>query len=39
LFSDENTVEDRRVRTVKIRLSPQSSAIINARVDCIIKVK
>lgn len=39
LFSDENEVEDRRVRTVKIRLTPESKAIINARVDCIIKLK
>lgn len=39
LFSDESVVEDRRVRTVKIRLSPASKAIINARVDCIIKLK
>jgi len=39
LFSDENTVEDRRVRTVKVRLSQSSKAIINARVDCIIKLK
>lgn len=39
LFSDENTVEDRRVRTVKVRLNPASKAIINARVDCVIKLK
>lgn len=39
LFSDESVVEDRRVRTVKIRLAPDSKAIINARVDCIIKLK
>jgi HlyD family secretion protein len=39
LFSDENTVEDRRVRTAKIRLSPQSKAIINSKVNCIIIIK
>jgi len=39
LFSDENVEEDRRVRTVKIRLTPTSKAIINARVDCIITLK
>jgi len=39
LFSDENVEEDRRVRTVKIRLNPTSKAIINARVDCIITLK
>ncbi len=39
LFSDENVVEDRRVRTIKIRLTPDSKAIINARVDCVINLK
>jgi len=39
LFADENVEEDRRVRTVKILLKPTSKAIINARVDCIIKLK
>lgn len=39
LFSDENTVEDRRVKVVKIKLNKTSSAIINNRVDCIIYLK
>ncbi|VXA92225.1 conserved exported hypothetical protein [Flavobacterium sp. 9AF] len=39
LFSDENTVEDRRVRTIKVRLFQSSKTIINARVDCVIKLK
>jgi len=39
LFSDENTVEDRRVKEVKIRLNKTTSAIINNRVDCIIYLK
>lgn len=38
LFSDENMVEDRRIRTVKILLTPTKKAIINARVDCVIKL-
>lgn len=37
LFSDENTVEDRRVKEVKIRLS--TAAAINNRVDCTIYLK
>lgn len=37
LFSDENTVEDRRVKEVKIRLS--TVAGINNRVDCTIYLK
>lgn len=39
LFADENTVEDRRVKTVKVRLDDGSSAVINDRVDCIIYLK
>lgn len=37
LFSDENTVEDRRVKEVKIRLS--TAIGINNRVDCAIYLK
>ncbi|WP_440133792.1 HlyD family secretion protein [Chitinophaga sancti] len=37
LFSDENTVEDRRVKEVKIRLSAPVG--INNRVDCAIYLK
>ena len=36
LFSDENTVEDRRVKEVKVRLKPETQIAINNRVDCII---
>ncbi|MEH0152976.1 HlyD family efflux transporter periplasmic adaptor subunit [Limibacter armeniacum] len=36
LFSDENTVEDRRVREVKIRLDDNAQVMINNRVDCVI---
>ncbi len=36
LFSDENTVEDRRVEKVKIRLNSGARVMINNRVDCII---
>lgn len=36
LFSDENTVEDRRVKEVKIRLKANANAIVNNRVDCTI---
>lgn len=39
LFSDENTVEDRRVREVKIRLDNSTTAMINNRVDCTIYLK
>jgi HlyD family secretion protein len=36
LFSDENTVEDRRVKEVRVRLTSTSKVVINSRVDCII---
>lgn len=39
LFSDENMVEDRRVREVRIRLNPTSEIFINNRVDCAIYLK
>lgn len=39
LFSDDNTVEDRRVKEVKIRLDSNSKAIINNKVDCSIYLK
>ena len=36
LFEDENNQEDRRVRTVKIKLDDDCQALINSRVNCII---
>jgi multidrug resistance efflux pump len=39
LFSDENTVEDRRVKEVKVRLDNSSKAVINSKVDCTIHLK
>ncbi len=39
LFSDENAVEDRRVREVRIRLNPTSQIVINNKVDCAIYLK
>jgi HlyD family secretion protein len=39
LFSDDNTVEDRRVKEVKVRLDSNSKAIINSKVDCVIYLK
>ena len=39
LFSDETTIEDRRVKEVKIRLKSDTKIAINNRVDCIIKLK
>ena len=39
LFSDDNTVEDRRVREVKVRLNSNSKTIINSKVDCHIYLK
>lgn len=39
LFSDENTVEDRRVKEVKVRLDTPSKAVINSKVDCTIHLK
>jgi multidrug resistance efflux pump len=39
LFSDENAVEDRRVKEVKVRLEDNSKAVINSKVDCIITLK
>lgn len=39
LFSDDNTVEDRRVKEVKIRLNSNYKAIINSKVDCSIYLK
>lgn len=39
LFSDENTVEDRRVKEVRVRLNPESNVAINNRVDCKIILK
>jgi multidrug resistance efflux pump len=39
LFEDENDQEDRRVRTVKIRLNSDCKALTNSRVNCIIYIK
>lgn len=39
LFSDENTVEDRRVKEVKVRLDNSSKAVINSKVDCTVHLK
>lgn len=39
LFSDDNTVEDRRVKEVKVRLDNRSKAVINSKVDCTIHLK
>lgn len=39
LFSDDNTVEDRRVKEVKVRLENNSNAVINSKVDCTIHLK
>jgi len=39
LFSDENAVEDRRVKEVKVRLDSSSRAVINSKVDCVIHLK
>lgn len=39
LFSDDNTVEDRRVKEVKVRLDDNSKAVINSKVDCTIHLK
>lgn len=39
LFSDENTVEDRRVKEVRIRLDENSKVVINSKVDCTIHLK
>ncbi len=39
LFSDENTVEDRRVKELKVRLDDNSKAVINSKVDCTIHLK
>lgn len=39
LFSEENTVEDRRVKEVKVRLDDNSKAVINSKVDCTIHLK
>lgn len=39
LFSDENTVEDRRVKEVKIQLDNKSESVINSKVDCTIHLK
>lgn len=36
MFADESTVEDRRVKEVKIRLNANGNLVINNRVDCII---
>lgn len=36
LFSDENTVEDRRVKEVLVRLTSEFKPVINNRVNCII---
>jgi HlyD family secretion protein len=36
LFSDENTVEDRRIKEVFVRLNTESKTTINSRVNCII---
>lgn len=39
LFSDENSVEDRRVREVKVLLSTDAKVNINNKVDCKIYLK
>jgi multidrug efflux pump subunit AcrA (membrane-fusion protein) len=39
LFSDENAVEDRRVKEVKVKLTSDSKAVINSKVDCSINLK
>lgn len=39
LFSDENAVEDRRVKEVRVRLEGDSEAVINSKVDCVIHLK
>ncbi|MGX5691057.1 HlyD family secretion protein [Arcticibacter tournemirensis] len=39
LFSDENTVEDRRVREVKVLLNTGAKVNINNKVDCKIYLK
>lgn len=39
LFSDENSVEDRRVREVKVLLNAGSKVNINNKVDCKIYLK
>ncbi|KAA8482423.1 CusB/HlyD membrane fusion family barrel-sandwich protein [Arcticibacter tournemirensis] len=39
LFSDENTVEDRRVREVKVLLNSGAKVNINNKVDCKIYLK
>lgn len=39
LFSDENAVEDRRVKDVKVRLNDPTTTSINNKVDCIIYLK
>lgn len=39
LFSDDNTVEDRRVKEVKVRLDDHSKVVINSKVDCTIYLK
>lgn len=39
LFSDENSVEDRRVREVKVLLSTGAKVNINNKVDCKIYLK
>ena len=39
LFSDENALEDRRVKEVRLRLDTASNIVINSKVDCIIYVK
>ncbi|PWG81373.1 HlyD family secretion protein [Pararcticibacter amylolyticus] len=39
LFSDENSVEDRRVREVKVLLNAGSQVNINNKVDCKIYLK
>lgn len=39
LFSDENSVEDRRVREVKVLLNAGSKVNLNNRVDCKIYLK
>lgn len=40
LFSDEaGTLEDRRVREVRVRLDNAAQLLINSRVECVIQVK
>ena len=39
LFADDNTVEDRRIKVIKVRLEDNTRAVINSKVDCAIYLK